>query len=291
MSSKLEAGAFESHATTRGLSLGVRRLGAALGLSIFGLTFLVAVFAPWLAPFDPFVQDLANRLTPPAWSEGGSMLHVLGTDLLGRDYLSRLIHGARISLTIGISTVVTAALIGVPLGMLGGYFGGLIDDVVTYIITTRLAIPPVLVALTVASLLGSSLTLVILTLGLLMWDRFAVVARTVTMKVRRMDFIAAARATGASNSYILLREVLPNIVNPLVVVATLEMSLAIILEATLSFLGLGVPAPLPSWGRMIAEGKEYIFFSPWMIFIPGVALLVLVLGINLLGDSARDLRK
>lgn len=219
------------------------------------------------------------------------MLHVLGTDLLGRDYLSRLIHGARISLTIGVSTVVTAALIGVPLGMLGGYFGGLIDDVVTYIITTRLAIPPVLVALTVASLLGSSLTLVILTLGLLMWDRFAVVARTVTMKVRRMDFIAAARATGASNSYILLREVLPNIVNPLVVVATLEMSLAIILEATLSFLGLGVPAPLPSWGRMIAEGKEYIFFSPWMIFIPGVALLVLVLGINLLGDSARDLRK
>ena len=256
MSAKLDTNAFESHAATRGLSLGARRPGAALGLSILGVTFLVAVFAPLLAPFDPFAQDLAGRLTPPAWSEGGSMVHVLGTDLLGRDYLSRLIFGARISLTIGISTVITAALIGVPLGVLGGYFGGLVDDVVTYIITTRLAIPPVLVALTVASLLGSSLTLVILTLGLLMWDRFAVVARTVTMKIRRMDFIAAARAAGASNAYILLREVFPNIVNPLVVVATLEMSLAIILEATLSFLGLGVPSPLPSWGRMIADYME-----------------------------------
>jgi peptide/nickel transport system permease protein len=291
MSAKLDTSVFESHATTRGISLGVRRWGVALGLSIFGVTFLVALFAPLLAPFDPFAQDLAHRLTPPAWSEGGSMVHVFGTDLLGRDYLSRLIYGARISLTIGISTVIAAALIGVPLGMLGGYFGGLVDDVVNYILTTRLAIPPILVALTVASLLGSSLTLVILTLGLLMWDRFAVVARTVTMKVRRMDFITAARAAGASNTYILLREILPNIVNPLIVVATLEMSLAIILEATLSFLGLGVPAPLPSWGRMIAEGKEYIFFTPWMILIPGVALLVLVLGINLLGDGARDFRK
>lgn len=291
MSAKPGITVFESHAPTRDLALGVRRLGAALGLSIVGVMFLVAVFAPLLAPFDPFAQDLAHRLTPPAWSEEGSMVHVFGTDLLGRDYLSRLIYGARISLTIGISTVIAAALIGVPLGVLGGYFGGLVDDGVNYILTTRLAIPPVLVALTVASLLGSSLTLVILTLGLLMWDRFAVVARTVTMKVRRMDFIAAARAAGASNTYILLREVLPNIVNPLIVVATLEMSLAIILEATLSFLGLGVPAPLPSWGRMIAEGKEYIFFTPWMILIPGVALLVLVLGINLLGDGARDFRK
>lgn len=291
MSAKPGSTVFEAHAPTRDIALGVRRLGVALGLAIVGVMFLVAVFAPLLAPFDPFAQDLAHRLTPPAWSGEGSMVHVFGTDPLGRDYLSRLLYGARISLTIGISTVIAAALIGVPLGVLGGYFGGLVDDVVNYILTTRLAIPPVLVALTVASLLGSSLTLVILTLGLLMWDRFAVVARTVTMKVRRMDFIAAARAAGASNTYILLREILPNIVNPLIVVATLEMSLAIILEATLSFLGLGVPAPLPSWGRMIAEGKEYIFFTPWMILIPGVALLVLVLGINLLGDGARDFRK
>jgi peptide/nickel transport system permease protein len=267
------------------------RRGMTLGLAIVALAAAIALFAPLLAPYDPYAQNLSNRLLPPAWTDGGSVHHLLGTDLLGRDYLSRLIYGARISLTIGISTVLTAGLIGVPLGALGGFFGGRVDDLVMYIITTRLAIPPVLVALTVASLMGSSLTLVIVTLGLLMWDRFAVVARTTTMQVRHMDFIAAARAAGASHLHILVREVLPNILNPIVVVATLEMSLAIILEATLSFLGLGVPSPLPSWGRMIAEGKEYIFFESWMILIPGIALLILVLGINLIGDGVRDLRK
>ena len=173
--------------------------------------------------------------------------------------------------------------------MLGGFFGGRVDDVVLFAITTRLSLPVVLVALAVVGLLGSSMTILMITLGLLLWDRFAVVARSTTMQVRNLDFVAAAWCAGCSRFRILPREVLPNIASHLVVVATLEIALAILLEAALSFLGLGVPPPLPSWGLMIAEAKDYMFFSPWVIVIPGVALFVLVLGINLLGDGLRDL--
>jgi peptide/nickel transport system permease protein len=267
----------------------VRHLAAGLGALIVGSVLLVAIFAPYLAPHDPFAQDLNLRLVPPEWMDGGSSLHPLGTDQLGRDYLSRLMYGARISMTIGIFTVIASGLIGITLGVLGGYFGGRIDDIVMFAITCQLSIPLILVALTVVALVGSSLTVVVLTLGLLLWVRFAVVARTTTMQVRNLDYIAAARAAGASRAHIMLREVLPNILTPLIVVATLEMALAILLEAALSFLGLGVPPPLPSWGLMIAEGKDYMFFSPWVIMVPGVALFVLVLGINLLGDGLRDL--
>jgi peptide/nickel transport system permease protein len=267
----------------------VRHFAAGLGALIVGTVLLVAIFAPYLAPHDPFAQDLNLRLVPPEWMDGGSSLHPLGTDQLGRDYLSRLFYGARISMTIGIFTVTTSGLIGITLGVLGGYFGGRVDDMVMFIVTCRLSIPLILVALTVVALVGSSLTVVILTLGLLLWERFAVVSRTTTMQVRNLDYIAAAQAAGASRVHILLREVMPNILTHLVVVATLEMALAILLEAALSFLGLGVPPPLPSWGLMIAEGKDYMFFSPWVIMVPGIALFVLVLGINLLGDGLRDL--
>jgi peptide/nickel transport system permease protein len=266
-----------------------RHLATGLGVLIVGAVLLVAIVAPYLAPHDPFAQDLNLRLTPPEWMDGGSPAHLFGTDQLGRDYLSRLMYGARISMTIGVFTVITSGLIGITLGLLGGYFGGCVDDVVMFIITCRLSIPLILVALTVVALVGSSLTVVILTLGLLLWERFAVVSRTTTMQVRNLDFIAAAHAAGASRAHIVLREVLPNILTHLVVVATLEMALAILLEAALSFLGLGVPPPLPSWGLMIAEGKDYMFFDPWVIMIPGIALFVLVLGINLLGDGLRDL--
>ena len=269
--------------------LAFRRLAALLGAVIVGTALLVAIFAPYLTPHDPFAQDLNLRLIPPVWMDGSQSDHLLGTDQIGRDYLSRLIYGARISMLIGVLTVVTSSVIGVTLGIIGGFYGGRADDIVMFLITCRLSIPLILVALTVVALVGSSLTVVILTLGLLLWDRFAVVARTTTMGVRNLDYIAAAQAAGASRVHILLREVLPNIANHLVVVATLEMALAILLEAALSFLGLGVPPPLPSWGLMIAEAKEYMFFSPWVIVIPGVALFVLVLGINLLGDGLREL--
>jgi peptide/nickel transport system permease protein len=266
-----------------------RTISTGLGLFIVGAILLIALSADILAPYDPFAQDLMQRMIPPSWMDGGSRAHLLGTDQLGRDYLSRLIHGTRISLLIGMLTVVTSGLIGTTLGVVGGYFGGRTDDAVMFVITCRLAIPLILVALTVVALIGSSLTVVVLTLGLLLWERFAVVARTTTMQVRNLDYVAAARAAGASTPHILLREILPNILTHLVVVATLEMALAILLEAALSFLGLGVPPPLPSWGLMIAEAKDYMFFSPWVIMVPGIALFVLVFGINLLGDGLRDL--
>ena len=266
-----------------------RHLATVLGAVIIGAAVLVAIFAPYLTPHDPFAQDLSQRLIPPVWMEGSQPTHLLGTDQIGRDYLSRLIYGTRISMLIGVLTVITSGVIGITLGIIGGFYGGRTDDIVMFLITCRLSIPLILVALTVVALVGSSLAVVILTLGLLLWDRFAVVARTTTMQVRNLDYIAAAQAAGASRVHILVREVLPNIANHLVVVATLEMALAILLEAALSFLGLGVPPPLPSWGLMIAEAKEYMFFSPWVIMTPGVVLFVLVLGINLLGDGLRDM--
>jgi peptide/nickel transport system permease protein len=266
-----------------------RHLATLLGVVIVGTALLVAIFAPYLTPHDPFAQDLNLRLIPPVWMDGSQPAHLLGTDQIGRDYLSRLIYGTRVSMLIGVLTVITSGVIGITLGIIGGFYGGRADDIVMFVITCRLSIPLILVALTVVALVGSSLAVVILTLGLLLWDRFAVVARTTTMQVRNLDYIAAAQAAGASRMHLLLREVLPNIANHLVVVATLEMALAILLEAALSFLGLGVPPPLPSWGLMIAEAKEYMFFSPWVIMTPGVALFVLVLGINLLGDGLRDM--
>lgn len=265
----------------------IRRLSALLGVLILATTLIAALIGPTLVPHDPFTQDLMARLTPPAWL-GGTTDHVLGTDQLGRDYAARLVYGARISLLIGATAALASGVIGITLGVLGGFFGGRVDDVVMFAITCRLSIPLILVALAIVSAIGSSLPVVVLTLGLLLWDRFAVVARTATMQVRTLDYVAAAQAAGASLAHVLWREVLPNIAHHLVVVATLEVALAILLESVLSFLGLGVPAPLPSWGLMIAEGKDYMFFEPWVVVIPGAALFTLVLGINLVGDGLRD---
>ncbi|MEJ2802648.1 ABC transporter permease [Comamonadaceae bacterium PP-2] len=263
--------------------------GLALGAAVLGLVVLAAVFAPWLAPHDPYAQDVTQRLIPPIWHEKGSWTHVLGTDKLGRDYLSRLLYGARVSLTIGVVVALISGLIGTTLGVLAGYYGGRVDAVVSYLITTRLAMPVVLVALAMASLVGGSLQVVIVLLGLLLWDRFAIVTRSATQQLRDAEFIASAKTLGASTPYILVRELLPNILGALTVVGTLEMAHAILLESTLSFLGLGVQPPTPSWGLMVAEGKAYMFFQPWVIMIPGVVLALLVLAINLVGDGIRDL--
>jgi peptide/nickel transport system permease protein len=260
-----------------------------IGATVLGLITLAAVFAPRLAPHDPFAQNLAQRLIPPVWQETGSWNHPLGTDQLGRDYLSRLLFGSRISLVIGLAAMAMSAVIGILLGLCAGYFGGRMDLAIGFIVTTRLAMPVVLVALAVAALAGSSLKIVIAVLGLLLWDRFAVVTRSATLRVRALEYVSAAQAVGCSTLRVIASEILPNIADALIVVATLEMAQAMLLEATLSFLGLGVPPPAPSWGLMIAEGKEYMFFSPWVIAIPGLALFTLVLAVNLVGDGLRDI--
>ena len=262
--------------------------GLLIGSGVLALIVLMAFAAPWLAPQDPFAQDLARRLIPPVWHESGTWTYPLGTDMLGRDYLSRVIYGSRISLLIGFSVMLISGVIGAALGIVAGYFGGRTDLVVTYLITVRLSLPVILVALATVALVGSSLAMVILVLGLLKWDRYAVVLRSATQQVRNLDYVTAARAIGCPTWRIIAGEVLPNVSSHLIVVATLEMGSAILLEAALSFLGLGVQPPLPSWGLMISEAKGYMFFSPWLITIPGLALFALVLAINLLGDGVRD---
>lgn len=259
-----------------------------LGLLLFAIALFMAIFAPWISNGDPYTQDLMARTVPPVWLEGGSWAHMFGTDAFGRDYWARLVYGARVSLFIGISTALVSGVIGTTMGLLAGYFGGRVDFAIQFLITTRLSMPVVLIALASAVLIGGSLTSVILILGFLFWDRFAVVVRSATMQIAALDYVTAARAVGCSTPHILFKEILPNLSNQLIVIATLEMAHAILSEAVLSFLGMGVPPPTPSWGLMVAEGRESILFDGWMIMIPGVALFLLVLAINLIGDGLRD---
>jgi peptide/nickel transport system permease protein len=262
--------------------------GLMIGGGVLAVIIVFALLAPVLSPHDPYAQSLTTRLSKPFWQAEGKWNHAFGTDHVGRDYLSRLLYGARISLLIGFCVAFISGLIGTALGVVAGYFGGRLDMVITFIITLRLSLPFVLVAVAVVGLVGGSLKVVIITLGLLLWNRYAVVMRSATQQIRNQDYIPAAEAVGCSTTRILLSEIMPNIVNNLVVVATLEMANAILLEAALSFLGLGVQPPMPSWGLMVSEGKDFLFFEPWLITIPGIALFLLVLAINLVGDGIRD---
>ncbi len=264
--------------------------GLIIGSAVLLTIVFVAVFADVISPGDPLDQVLSRRLIPPIWHDTPKATwdHPLGTDALGRDYLTRLFYGARISLFIGFAAMIISGVIGTTLGVLAGYFGGRVDMVVNFILTTRLSLPVILVALAVVSLIGSSLTVVIWVLGLLIWDRFAVVMRSATQQIRNLEFVSAAQALGCSTPRIILSEIMPNIANHLIIVATLEMAHAILLEAALSFLGLGVQPPEPSWGLMVSEAKGLMFFDPWLITIPGAAIFALVLAINLLGDGIRD---
>lgn len=262
--------------------------GLMLGGIVLLVIFVVAILAPLIAPHDPYAQNIMARMQPPVWHDRGTWDHPLGTDHLGRDYLSRLLYGARISLLIGGFAALISGLIGTFMGVAAGYFGGKIDNIVTFVINVRLAMPVVLVALAIVAVFGGSLEVVILVLGFLLWDRFAVVMRSSTQQLRSMEYVNAARAIGCSTRRIIFSEIMPNILNNLIVVVTLEMAHAILLEAALSFLGLGVQPPTPSWGLMVSEGKKMLLFEPWLITIPGIALFVLVLAINLMGDGLRD---
>ena len=260
-------------------------IGAVILISII----LIALLAPLFSPHDPYDQDLARRLMNPFWHDKKTNdLYLLGTDKVGRDYLSRLIYGAQISLLIWFLTILISGTIGTALGVVAGYFGGRVDMVVNFIINTRLAMPVFLVAMAAVVAFGASLHVVIMVLGLFLWDRFAVVMRSITMQARDLDYVKAARASGCSTPYIIIREIFPNVLSSLTVVATVEMANAILLEAALSFLGFGVQAPTPSWGLMLNEGREYMFFSPWLLALPGTGLFLLVLAINLFGDGLRD---
>ncbi|EAP83434.1 ABC transporter permease [Sulfitobacter sp. EE-36] len=263
--------------------------GALIGGTLLAGIILIALLAPLLAPHDPIAQDLSRRLLPPFWHDRAVPEHLLGTDHLGRDYLSRMIYGARVSLGVGLGVILVSGAIGITLGLIAGYFGGWIDMVISFAITTRLSLPIVLVALAAVALGGASLTTLITVLGLLLWDRFAVVTRAAAQSLRHQEFIMGLRSIGASRMRILFLEILPNMRATILVVVSLEVANVILLEAALSFLGLGVRPPTPSWGLMISEGRDNILFDPWLIALPGSALCLLVLAVNLFGDGMRDI--
>lgn len=259
-----------------------------IGGGLLAVIVFVALFAPWLSSHDPIAQDLGKRMIPPFWYPGSDPAHWLGTDHLGRDYLARLLYGARVSLLIGLGVAVCAGFIGTMLGLAAGYFGGRVDMAISFIVTTRLSLPVVLVALAAVALGGASLKTLAIVLSLLLWDRFAVVVRAAAQSLRSREFVQATQSFGASHLYIMLHGILPNLRNTLIVVATLEIANVILLEAALSFLGLGAQPPTPSWGLMIAEGREHILFDAWLIALPGAGLCLLILAVNLLGDGVRD---
>jgi peptide/nickel transport system permease protein len=266
-----------------------KHMGFIIGGTVVVLVLILAVFAPVIAPSDPYDQTLTNRLLPPIWHEKGSWSHPFGTDALGRDYFSRVIFGARISLMIGFFAAAVSAVVGSALGMVGGYFGGKTDAVVMYLINVKLALPGLLVALSLVSVFGGSLIALICILAFLFWDRYAVVTRSVTQQIRTNDYITAAQAVGASRLRIIVGEVLPNLMNQIIVIASLEMAVAILVEAALSFLGLGIQPPTPSWGLLVSEGRSFMFFKPYLVTIPGLAIFILVISINMMGDGIRDI--
>ena len=264
-------------------------IGFLLGGSVVLFALLVAIFAPLLAPADPYDQDLTRRLIDPIWGPKGTWDHPLGTDALGRDYLSRIMFGSQVSLLIGFFAAAVSAIVGSCIGMIGGYFGGRIDSFIMYLINVKLALPGLLVALSLVSVFGGSIIALILILSFLFWDRYAVVTRSVTQQIRVNDYITAAQALGTSHTRIICGEVLPNVMNQIIVIASLEMAVAIIIEAALSFLGLGVQPPTPSWGLLVSEGRSFMFFKPYLIVLPGMAIFLLVISINMMGDGIRDI--
>ena len=247
-----------------------------------------AIFADHLAPHEPNTQRLVSRFTPPFWVAGGKMTYPLGTDNVGRDIWSRIIHGSRISLIVGISAVSISLLIGVTLGLLSGFLGGRVDAVIMALVDIMLAFPQLILAFAMVAILGPGIGNIILVLGLTGWERYARVVRAEVLALREREFVQAARAIGVPTLTILVRHVLPNTFSSVIVMATLQIAQAILAEAALSFLGLGSGRTYPSWGQMIALGRDYINVAWWISTFPGLAILLTVLAINLVGDRIRD---
>jgi len=270
----------------------LRRLGRlkwGLAASVTLLAIVAsAIFAPAIAPHDPLAVNISHRLAPPVWMEGGTSRHVLGTDQVGRDLLARVIYGGRISLVIGVAAVLISTTIGVLLGLVGGYFGGCPDWTIMTAVNVLLTFPFVLLALAVIAVLGASLGNMIVVLGVAGWPIYARVVRAETMAIREREFILAGRALGMSHARIIFRQILPNLVSPIVVIATLQVAQVIVLESFLSFLGLGVQPPTPAWGNMLGEGRVYMLNSWWIAAFPGLAIFLTTLAINLMGNALRD---
>jgi peptide/nickel transport system permease protein len=267
----------------------IRSRAAITGLSIVGLVIFMAIAAPWIAPHNPRAVDVANTLKPPSWAAGGDPTHALGTDSLGRDVLSRVIYGSRISLVVGVATVVIAGVVGVLLGLVSGYYGGALDDTIMRIAEIQMAFPFILLALLIMAILGPGLVNIILVLGVSGWVAYGRVVRGQVLQLRANEFIEAARAIGANHWRVVFRHVLPNAVAPIIVIATFMVASAIVSEAALTFLGLGVEATTPTWGIMLAEGRDYLQVAWWSATFPGLAITLTVLGVNVLGDWLRDL--
>ena len=250
---------------------------------------VVALFAPLIAPHSPTQQSLPDQLKPPAFASGGSSDHLLGTDRFGRDTLSRVIYGARVSLTVAALAMLVSATLGTLLGLIAGYAGGWTDAVIMRIVDIGLSLPYILIALVFAVVFGASKLNVILIIGLLLWPQFARQIRGEALSAKEQDYVALARVAGCSPARIVVKHIFPNIVPTLLVLCTLNISIVILMEAALSFLGVGVPAPEPSWGSMIREGQDFLIQRKWWLSVmPGLAILFLVLSMNFFGDWVRD---
>jgi peptide/nickel transport system permease protein len=254
-------------------------------LSVF---LVVGLIAPWISPHDPLRGNLRERNVPPFWAEGGSTKFLLGTDHLGRDVLSRTLHGARVSLIVASTVILVGNTIGVVFGLLAGWYGRWVDEFFMRFVDIMLAIPTILIALVLVLALGQSFSLIIAILAITIWPRIARNVRGEVLRLKTMDYVALAKVAGASTPRIMAVHLFPGVVNTLIVLTTLEIGIVILLEATLSFLGAGVPPPIPAWGSMVAEGRDRLAVAWWISTIPGLAILCIVMAANLFGDWLRD---
>ena len=257
-------------------------------ICIIAIMVSMALFAPLLAPYSPIDQTLRDKLIPPFWVDGGGIDHVLGTDAFGRDMLSRLIYGARVSLMVAALALTAGGGVGLVIGIVSGYFGGAVDNALMRLVDAAFTFPAILFALLLAVTMGQGLGTLVLAISLLLWASFARVIRGEVLSLKQRDFVALAKVRGCSSARIMLTHILPNVLNTFMVLVTLNIGVVIIAEASLSFLGAGIPPPTPTWGIMISDGRGHIADAWWVSLIPGIAITLLVLSVNLFGDWLRD---
>ena len=266
----------------------VRRYPVIPFLVLLFILIIPAFFAQYIAPHHPTRGQFAERLTPPAWQEGGSMKYILGTDKQGRDQLSRIMHGAKYVLIVSLTVIAISGVVGISLGLIAGYFGGKYDMLIMRAVDIALSIPAILLALAIVASRGPSFGTVIFVICVILWSRYARQVRGEVLAIKNQDFISRAQVAGASSFRIIVRHVFPNVVNSVVVLATLQVGFVILLESSLSFLGAGIPRPTPAWGLMVSDGRELVVTAWWVSFFPGVAISLVVLSLNLMGDWLRD---